>query len=201
MVLSYVCVHGNHSTGHIALLTATNADSNGIGDSGRTCKVLQSHAEGNRLQSTQPGVNERYTLAESHDGYYYEFAVFPKDWLGSASVPSPAFNPTQPPAAAAAADIAAAAEGGAGGADGSDSGGGATTTHEAVVGNGAEVFVLSESVVSHAKEVAAEVIAKGATGTKGAGKFKVPAALRGDGAELKRQLNQVTRNGVMPVGM
>jgi hypothetical protein len=48
-------------------------------------KVLQSFA--NVYGGTSPGVNARYTVAESHDGGYYEYVVLPEDWLGAPRKP------------------------------------------------------------------------------------------------------------------
>lgn len=45
--------------------------------------VLQSYADCRGCAA--PGVNTSATLAESHAGYFYEYAVLPKDWLGSAA--------------------------------------------------------------------------------------------------------------------
>lgn len=42
--------------------------------------VLQSFA--NCRGCAAPGVNATYAVAESHAGYFYEYAVLPKDWLG-----------------------------------------------------------------------------------------------------------------------
>jgi hypothetical protein len=46
-------------------------------------------ANGRVLQSfawvrggSSPGVNTTYTVAQSHDGGFYEYAVMPEDWLG-----------------------------------------------------------------------------------------------------------------------
>jgi len=58
--------------GHVAII---------LDDNGEKALVLQSHVEGPFFESTSPGVNNKYTLEESHDGNYYELAVLPKDWL------------------------------------------------------------------------------------------------------------------------
>jgi cell wall-associated NlpC family hydrolase len=42
--------------------------------------VLQSYA--NCYGCSYPGVNDWSTVAASHDGYYYEYAVLPENWLG-----------------------------------------------------------------------------------------------------------------------
>lgn len=42
--------------------------------------VLQSYA--NSYGGSYPGVNDWSTVAASHDGYYYEYAVLPQNWLG-----------------------------------------------------------------------------------------------------------------------
>jgi hypothetical protein len=42
--------------------------------------VLQSYADA--YGGTYPGVNDWWTVAQSHAGYYYEYAVLPDDWLG-----------------------------------------------------------------------------------------------------------------------
>ncbi|HUS63565.1 MAG TPA: hypothetical protein VMZ28_03440 [Kofleriaceae bacterium] len=42
--------------------------------------VLQSFAW--ERDATAPGVNATYTVAESDDGGFYEYAVLPQDWLG-----------------------------------------------------------------------------------------------------------------------
>lgn len=42
--------------------------------------LLQSFAD--CFGCTTPGVNDWYTVAESHRGYYYELAVLPENWLG-----------------------------------------------------------------------------------------------------------------------
>lgn len=58
-------------------------------DQGHVAVVL---ADGRVLQSfawerggSTPGVNTTYTVAESHDGGFYEYAVMPADWLGGPS--------------------------------------------------------------------------------------------------------------------
>lgn len=43
-------------------------------------RVLQSFA--NFRGGAYPGVNTTYTVAQSHAGYFYEYAVLPEDWLG-----------------------------------------------------------------------------------------------------------------------
>lgn len=43
-------------------------------------KVLQSFA--NAYGASSPGVNATYTVAQSHAGYFYEYAILPQDWLG-----------------------------------------------------------------------------------------------------------------------
>lgn len=43
--------------------------------------VLQSYA--NAFGGTDPGVNARWTVAESDAGYFYEYYVLPRDWLGA----------------------------------------------------------------------------------------------------------------------
>lgn len=43
-------------------------------------RVLQSFA--NCRGCAAPGVNTTYTVAQSHDGRFYEYAVLPQDWLG-----------------------------------------------------------------------------------------------------------------------
>ena len=58
--------------GHLAII---------LDDNGGKALILQSHVEGTFFESNTPGVNNKYTLEESHDGNYYELAVFPKDWL------------------------------------------------------------------------------------------------------------------------
>jgi hypothetical protein len=45
--------------------------------------VLQSFAF--EPMGAEPGVNSTYTVTESHDGGFYEYAVSPQDWLGGAS--------------------------------------------------------------------------------------------------------------------
>jgi hypothetical protein len=42
--------------------------------------VLQSYPD--YYGGSYPGVNDWWTVAESHDGYYYEYAVLPQNWLG-----------------------------------------------------------------------------------------------------------------------
>ena len=44
--------------------------------------VLQSFAW--EAGGSAPGANATYTVEESHDGGYYEYAVLPRDWLGGA---------------------------------------------------------------------------------------------------------------------
>ena len=56
--------------GHVAVL---------LDCKGPKSRVLQSFAHSSR--TTSPGINSSYTLAESHAGYYYEYAVPPTDWL------------------------------------------------------------------------------------------------------------------------
>jgi hypothetical protein len=58
--------------GHVAVL---------LDDGGKDSIILQSHVEGTFFESTTPGVNSKYTLGESHNGYYYELAVLPENWL------------------------------------------------------------------------------------------------------------------------
>ncbi|CAE7504047.1 unnamed protein product [Symbiodinium natans] len=65
--------------GHVAVV---------LEPAGRDAKVLQSHCAG--FPSTSPGVNATYTVAESHCGGYYEFAVLPTDWLQPARSGQPA---------------------------------------------------------------------------------------------------------------
>jgi hypothetical protein len=62
-------------------------------DQGHLAVVL---ADGRVLQSfawepggAEPGVNTTYTVAESHDGGFYEYAVLPHDWLGGSAGPPP----------------------------------------------------------------------------------------------------------------
>ena len=52
--------------GHLAVVTADD-------------HVLQSFAW--EAGGSDPGVNTTYTVEESHDGGYYEYAVLPQDWL------------------------------------------------------------------------------------------------------------------------
>eukprot|EP00729_Bicosta_minor_P024950 gene24950-9713_t len=75
----------------------------------------------------------------------------------------------------------------------------AMTQSETVGGKRRSRYSIPESVVLEAKAAA---VANNAAwwGVKGAVKFQVPKELRADGAELKRQLNAVTRDGVMPEG-
>ena len=54
--------------GHLAII---------IENKGKDSKILQSHYE----LSGFNGVNIRYTLEESHIGYYYEKIVLPENWL------------------------------------------------------------------------------------------------------------------------
>ena len=54
--------------GHLAVV---------IENKGKDSKILQSHYEKNGFN----GVNIKYTLEESHSGYYYEKIVLPDDWL------------------------------------------------------------------------------------------------------------------------
>jgi hypothetical protein len=59
-----------YDQGHVAVVLANG-------------RVLQSFA--NARGGRWPGVNSTYTVAQSHDGGYYEYAVRPKDWLGGTS--------------------------------------------------------------------------------------------------------------------
>jgi hypothetical protein len=47
-------------------------------------RVLQSFA--NCYGCSAPGINTSYTVAQSHSGGYYEYAVLPQHWLGSGNV-------------------------------------------------------------------------------------------------------------------
>ena len=48
---------------------------------GKDAKVLQSHSAG--FPAVQPGVNKSFTVAQSHGGGFYEYAVLPEDWFGA----------------------------------------------------------------------------------------------------------------------
>lgn len=53
--------------GHVAII---------VEDKGTQSKLLQSFT----FQEDN-GVNMKYTFEESHDGYYYEYAVLPENWI------------------------------------------------------------------------------------------------------------------------
>lgn len=55
--------------GHVAMI---------IENKGKYSKILQSHYY---KPNNDNGVNIKYTLEESHNGYYYEYAVLPENWL------------------------------------------------------------------------------------------------------------------------
>ena len=55
-----------YDQGHVAVVLADG-------------KVLQSFAW--KRGGVAPGVNATYTVAQSHDGGFYEYAVLPQDWL------------------------------------------------------------------------------------------------------------------------
>ena len=58
--------------GHVAIL---------LEDRGKDSLILQSHVEGIYFESKSPGVNNKYSLLESHNKCAYEYVVLPKDWL------------------------------------------------------------------------------------------------------------------------
>lgn len=61
----------NRDQGHVAVVLGNG-------------RVLQSFA--NCYGCSAPGVNASFTVAQSHDGGYYEYAVLPQHWLGGGAV-------------------------------------------------------------------------------------------------------------------
>lgn len=53
---------------------------------GPASPVLQSFSK-KGYPHTEPGVNAEFTVKESHDGGYYEYAVLPEQWLAAHEAP------------------------------------------------------------------------------------------------------------------
>lgn len=53
-----------------------------VNDQGHVGVIVYKNGKMYVLQSfPEEGVNDKYTLGESHAGYYYEYYVLPEDWL------------------------------------------------------------------------------------------------------------------------